>query len=69
MFGLINCEHRGFVGFQFDDYPDDIVLDNDKTIKSENQTTTEIVNNNNEVVLTYSTTRTKGVYVCVCDQN
>ena len=24
MFGLINCEHKGFVGFEFDDYPDDI---------------------------------------------
>ena len=24
MFGLINCEHKGFVGFEFDDYPEDI---------------------------------------------
>ena len=27
MFGLINCEHKGFVGFEFDDYPEDIILD------------------------------------------
>ena len=22
MFGLINCEHRSFVSFEFDDYPE-----------------------------------------------
>ena len=27
MFGLINCEHKGFVGFEFDDYPEDIIQD------------------------------------------
>ena len=27
MFGLINCEHKGFVGFEFDDYPEDIFDD------------------------------------------
>ena len=26
MFGLINCEHKGYVGFEFDDYPDDILI-------------------------------------------
>ena len=26
MFGLINCEHKGFVGFEFDDYPDDVLI-------------------------------------------
>ena len=25
MFGLINCEHKGFVGFEFDDYPEDMI--------------------------------------------
>ena len=27
MFGLINCEHKGFVGFEFDDYPEDVIFD------------------------------------------
>ena len=27
MFGLINCEHKGFVAFEFDDYPEDIFQD------------------------------------------
>ena len=27
MFGLINCEHKGFVGFEFDDYPEDVLFD------------------------------------------
>ena len=26
MFGLINCEHKGYVGFEFDDYPDDVLI-------------------------------------------
>jgi len=30
MFGLINCEHKGFAGFEFDDYPEDIIQDVEK---------------------------------------
>ena len=26
MFGLINCEHKGYVGFEFDDYPDGVLI-------------------------------------------
>ena len=26
MFGLINCEHKGYVGFEFDDYPDHVLI-------------------------------------------
>ena len=31
MFGLMNCEHRGFVGFEFNDYPEDIFANMEKS--------------------------------------
>ena len=31
MFGLINCDHKGYVGFEFDDYPEeDELIPNEK---------------------------------------